>query len=192
MKNIKSLLAVVMVLVIGVCLTGCVTEKDKENSNAEFATWFQDITFMPDGIRVYFTDKAISELADFDINTEEGEELNFTTDDDGNKYLKNISIPDYVSTVFSKGDDGSKLSNSTVNYKVMIENSDNGDLAIKGMFINFRPDLGGFGNSNDIINDMRNEFGFDFTAGIDTVAITVKDNNGEEITITYYTQKKES
>jgi hypothetical protein len=45
MKNLKSLLAIVMVLVIGACLTGCVSKADKEASNKEFAKWFSGVSF---------------------------------------------------------------------------------------------------------------------------------------------------
>jgi hypothetical protein len=48
MKHLKSLLAIVMVLVIGVCLTGCVSKAEKEAANAEFFKWFDRVTI--DGV----------------------------------------------------------------------------------------------------------------------------------------------
>jgi hypothetical protein len=42
MKNLKSVLAIVMALIIGVCLTGCQSANEKA-SNAEFSKWFSNV-----------------------------------------------------------------------------------------------------------------------------------------------------
>jgi hypothetical protein len=47
MKNLKSLLAIVMVLVIGACLTGCVSKAEKQAANEEFAKWFGTVSIVP-------------------------------------------------------------------------------------------------------------------------------------------------
>jgi hypothetical protein len=41
MKNLKSAFALIMVLVVAVCLTGCVSKKA---SNDEFLKWFNNVT----------------------------------------------------------------------------------------------------------------------------------------------------
>jgi uncharacterized lipoprotein YehR (DUF1307 family) len=49
MKNLKTVLAIIMALIIGVCLTGCQTNKEeigkeeKENANAQFSKWFSNV-----------------------------------------------------------------------------------------------------------------------------------------------------
>ncbi|MDR0991598.1 MAG: hypothetical protein LBL87_01695 [Ruminococcus sp.] len=196
MKTLKSLLAIFMVLVIGVCLTGCqsaeeiaeserlvsesVSESERavsesvsameaeKEENAEFKSWFNEITFAADGIRLGFSDKAKTELAvNFDDAFGEGVEVKYTTDDEGNNNVHMI-LPDILSAAIVYNGNVSFLSKQfysvTADF-ILSSDSTLSDLIIKGIFIDY-PE---YSNGDDI----------------EQISIRVKDNNGEEVTLTY-------
>ncbi|MDR0952301.1 MAG: hypothetical protein LBM18_05195 [Oscillospiraceae bacterium] len=79
MKNLKSVLALILVLVIGFCLTGCVSKEEKEAANAEFGEYFTDISIMEDVVTMTyknykvdssFTSSSIKKMSAFVGNKE--------------------------------------------------------------------------------------------------------------------------
>ncbi|MDR0947325.1 MAG: hypothetical protein LBM87_06255 [Ruminococcus sp.] len=62
MKNLKSVFAVILVLVIGVCLTGCGQNSEQEVANKEFNSYVEKLEFQENCISIIFADKAWAKL----------------------------------------------------------------------------------------------------------------------------------
>jgi hypothetical protein len=190
MKNVKSVLAILMVLVISVCLTGCLSEEQKSASNEEFDSWFSDISYDSKEVRVVFTDKAIAELADFDVTFDEG--VNFIINNADSVDVENTSltIPDYISTDIRI--DGVTYTSESVPlyYKVTLEsNQDPSKMFENGFEINTdflrEPKIIGMViifNSHDLTESLE-------SADIEYISITVKDNTGMRKSLTHYNLK---
>ncbi|MDR0992267.1 MAG: hypothetical protein LBL87_05135 [Ruminococcus sp.] len=171
MKNLKSVLAITMVLVIGVCLTGC-GAIDKKAANAEFETWFKDITLTQNGIIFGFTEKSYDELADFNY----GRNSYYVTykDDAGNNIILDLSIPDIAYAEITSGENVYYITSRSF-LKVMARFSN--------MRVGSREDIGKEyeidGMSIDFPESVQGE-------NIDSFSLILINNNGEKETLTYY------
>jgi hypothetical protein len=213
MKNLKSVLALVMALVIGVCLTACQTNaqkaeserlvseiysrgiEDKQAANVEFESWFRFIHFTVEGINVYFSEKAFTELINSDVKLAPNEfSGEFKT------YHNESNIPltkSIYATVFVD-----KKQYTSENCKVLFLKPENNIVPVIGMTILFPelsdPDYEGV--SAQVSNKNEFEIAFEEVTSVDSsseislesadiyaVLITIKDDNGEEITLTHYT-----
>ncbi|MDR0991599.1 MAG: hypothetical protein LBL87_01700 [Ruminococcus sp.] len=172
-----------------------IEEENMKVSNAEFQSWFPLSFFIIEEMNIYFSDKAFSELINSGVKYAPNElsmketELNIQTNI---PLTKSVSVTIYIGDDEYTSDDCKAIAVISDQYA-----------AVYGLSVLFHDlteeDQANFLHRNTV-NDSELEVTYQEVnvpvddewdsfledAGIDAVSVTIKDDNGEENTLTYY------